>query len=903
MTGQRPSTRRAEALFRASLRILPEPIRGLYEAEMRADFETLARDEAARSGARLWSATLRATLDVVKIGMVERGRRGPLTRWLTRWEGIREGMMDWFRELRMAGRSLARRPAFSGIAALTLGLGIGATVAIFAVVDSVLLRPLPFPESDRIVEVRHHAPGIGLDELNNSEGTVVFYQAQTDLFSVFGAFDAGNFNLAGQDEPVRVRAARFTPEIFDVLQTRPALGRPLTHADAAEGAPGVAILSHELWASSFGSDPGVLGQTIYLDDRPAEVVGIMPAGFVFPRPGNQVFLPLPISDDPQFGAFGMGGVGRLAPGMTLEMAAQRVSDLQARAAELDPEITLEALEGWGWAASVRTIKESLVGDSRPAIMIVLGTVSVLLLIALANVANLFLVRSDGRQREMAIRGALGAGSGRIARTYLAESALLGGMAGITGLALAGLGLEGIVALVGDELPRVQDVNMTAGGLGLTATLSLAAAMALGVLPMARRQGAFAETLRDGGRGSTHGAARHRVRHFLVTGQLALALVLLVGSGLLLRSFMALRATDVGFDGRDVVTVGLSFGEGEREAQAQFYRDVIEGTAALPGVTSVGASAALPLISSSSNGGSFHIEGEPEQEGDLPMVTLYKAFTPGYAETLGIELLAGRPHTWSDLSDDAQNVWVNREMADQFLGGVNEALGKRISVDGDSVIYFSEIVGVFETVKTNGIDNDDAPMTYFPLLNGEASRGPMEWMALTVEAPNGPTSVVPAIRELVRAADPRVPVTAVRTMDDIRSEATADTSVTLILLGIVSGMALLLGAIGLYGVISYTVSQRIQEIGVRMALGADRGQVQGMVLRQSVMVTAGGVILGLLGAFALSRVMATLLFGVSATDPVTFLTVPVVLALVSVLSAWLPARRASRVDPALALRAD
>ena len=363
----------AERLFAAALVAVPEPLRGLYRGEMQADFGALIR-ETAEAGDAVWWATARAVADVLRMGMTERARRGPFTRWMTRWDGIREGMMDWFREFRTAGRSLMRRPGFALIAVITLALGIGANVAIFTVVDSVLLRPLPFPDSHELVEIRHHAPAIGLDELNNSEGTLVFYREQADFLEGFAAWDAARYNLAGQQEPVRVFAVRMTPDLLDVLRVRPALGRPFTADDGLEGAPQVAILSHAFWSAQFGSDPEVVGRTIRLDDMATEVVGVMPPEFRFPRDDTDVFLPLPVGPEPDFGSFGMAGIGRLGPGISLETAQQRVTDLQNRIPEAYPAIAAEQLEGWGWSGSVRTLKVSTVGDSRTTSLVVLGPV-------------------------------------------------------------------------------------------------------------------------------------------------------------------------------------------------------------------------------------------------------------------------------------------------------------------------------------------------------------------------------------------------------------------------------------------------------------------------------------------------------------------------------------------------
>jgi predicted permease len=899
------SARLSARLHGACVGLLPQPLRSLYGPAIRAEFEELIGERCASGG---WRAVTRDTvgccLDVLVVGIKERLRRGPVGSIRRRLDSTREGTMNWMREMLLAGRSLLRRPGFTAIAVVTLALGIGANVAIFTVVNAIMLRPLPYPESDRLVEVMHHAPGIGIDELNNSPGTVSFYRQFADHFSGFAAYDRPMFNLTGGEEPARVPVVRATPNLFDVLRAPPVLGRQFNEDDALAGAAPVAILAYDTWASRFGSDPGIVGQTIYLNGDATEVVGVMPRGFAFPSAETVLFTPLEIPEDPAFGEFGMNGIARLGPGITLDAATQRTRDLQSRVSEYDAEITDDVLAGFQWDVSVVPLRERVVGDLRATLWIVLGTVGFLLLIACLNVANLFLVRAEGRQREMAVRAAMGAGRSRVARAFLSESLLIGLGGGLLGVVLAEVGVRGLVAATADRLPRVDEIAVDATSLSLAFGLSLAVGAILGLLPMIRVLGRnTAQTLRDGGRSATSGRGRHRVRNLLVAAQLSLAVVLLVGSGLMLRSFGNLRTVDPGFEADGVLTMGLSLGRVEgveaQTAAVQFYTDLLTQTRALPGVETAAVGNFLPLESGNMNGSNFDIESQPEEEGALPKVSMFVGISPDYFETLGVEILDGTAPTWTDVGSEAPRVWVSEEFVRQFLDG--PALGERIRFGSEE--QWAEIAGVVEDVRVTGLTDDLLPLTFIPLQVGRWAIPDMTHGFLALRTGGGQAELAPTLRDLIRTLNPSVPITSVRTMEQIQSESMAETSFTLLILGIASGMALLLGAIGLYGVVSYAVSQRTQEIGVRIALGADRQAVQGLVLRQSVGTTVLGVLGGLLGAFVLTRLMEAVLFQVSSTDLVTFLSVPLVLAGISALATWLPARRAARVDPMQALRAD
>lgn len=907
-----PQERRPVAvrLYAWSARLLPRHYRERYLGEALADFRRIHAEAAARSGSRgaawvaaqgLWDLWARIPTEHWNQWRSGRRRLLPENSRPTRGGGGAEMMRTWWKELHLATRALARRPGFTGVATLTLALGIGATVAIFTVVNAVLIQPLPYPDSRELVTVHHHAPGLDLPELTNSPGTVKLYRTQSRSFASFAVFGIEWRNLLVGERADRVQVTAASPELFEVLRVRPTMGRLFNPEDALEEAAPVAILTWSAWQGRFGADSGILGRSVELDGRMVEVIGVMPEGFAFPTPEPIALVPAYVDPEGQFGQFGLRSLARLAPGVSVEAARQEAGDLQSRIPELFPDIDQAFLDQAGWSASLERYQDRIVGDIRSALWIVLGTVGFLLVIACANVANLFLVRAEARQKELAVRAALGAGRGRLAGGYLSESVLLGLAGGVLGMGLAALGVSALVATGPSELPRLHEVRLTGEVIAFGATISLLAGLAFGSLPILRYlSGSFARVLRDGGRGTTESRERHRTRNALVTVQLALALVLLMGSGLMLRSFAELRAVDSGIDPEGVLTVALSTGDGQDDAaRAAFYQRVVEEVGTLPGVTSVGAATSVPVLPENTNGSSFDIESQPRDDSELPRVAMYDAVAPGYFETMGIPIKAGRSVERADHEESRQVLWVSESFATTFLDG--SAMGERVRFSDHEP--WLEIVGVVGDVRNFGLKEEIRPMAYFPMVMEGVARQDLGRMVVVARTDGDPTSLAPGVRRIVTAVDPRVPITDTRTMREVVSASMADTSFTMALLGIAAGVALLLGAVGIYGVIAYVVSQRTREIGVRMALGARAGDVRGMVVRQGLRVTVLGVALGMVGAFALTRVMATLLFGVTATDPVTFGLVPTLLASVALLASYLPARRASLIDPTEALRSD
>lgn len=818
--------------------------------------------------------------------------------------------MSWMGEMRRAARTLLKKPGFTTVSVLTLALGIGANVAIFAIVNAVLLEPLPYEDSERIVELRHHAPGLGFEDLQNSPGMLSFWRENADLYESMAAFQEGWANLTGSDEAARVRVVGASPEIFQVLRARPMMGRPFNEADVvADDRPTVAILAHDTWRSRFGGDPTIVGSTIRLDDRPVEVIGVMPEGFTFPDEDAEIYAPRYVDPDGPFGTFGLGVVARLRPDVTVDVAQSRSDDLLARLPDFFPDLQAEFLDQAGFTVTVRTLRDRMVTDVASILWILLGTVVFVLLIAAANVANLFLVRAESRQKEMAVRAAMGAGRRSVAASFLSESILLGLGGGLAGVFVARAAIPLLLSL--GELPRAGEVSLDASVLALAGLLSVAVGVVFGALPMTRYAGSrFAGILRDGSRGTTAGRERHRARNVLVATQLAMALVLLVGSGLMLRSFAQLRAVDLGIEPEGVLAMGLNRTSGEEaEVAARFFQDAADRIASLPGVATVGIATSIPLAGGNNNGGSFYIESRPRQDDELPPTAMYRAVGSDYFTSMGMALLSGRPMERADWEERRPVVWVNETFARTHLGG--DALGERIAWNvGDDEqpadTSWAEVVGVVADVREFGLaDEDMRPNAYFPLVAGGGAQPDMRSAFLTIKMASGqdPSSIAPTARGEIRTLDAAVPISTVETMEEIVATEMESVSATMIILAIATGMALFLGAIGLAGVISYVMGQRIREIGVRVALGATRNDVTRMILRQSMTVTVIGTLAGLAGAFGLTRLMGALLYEVSATDPLTFAIAPVVLVGVSLLATWLPVRRATRVDPTVALRAE
>ena len=807
-------------------------------------------------------------------------------------------MTDGLKELRVAARALVKRPGFAAAAAITLALGIGANVAIFTVVNAVLLRPLPFPDADRIVTILHHAPGINLPELQSSPGLITHYREGSRTLTRAAGFEFRERNLTGGGTPERVRVIAVTPELFEVLAIRPARGRHFYDSDAQPGSAAVAILTNALWQSRFGGDPAIVGRQVELDGVATEIVGVMPAAFAYPDRETRLLIPLWLDPARGFGSFGTRTLARLSPGVTLEAARREIDDLQRRIPERFPDMTPDLFKQFGWSVTVDPLRDVVVRTVSAPLWIVFGAVGLLLLIAGANVANLFLVRGESRQREVAIRATLGASWSRIATTFMAESALLALAGGVGGLALAAAGVQLLVAYGPPQLPRLHEISVDWRVVGFAAALTAVTGSILGALPvwhLARRS--FTLLLRDSGRGNTAGRGRMRVRQLLIAGQVALALVLLVGAALMLQSLARLSAVDPGFKVDGILTTGVSLGGAtDRARMAVFYQQVLDTVAALPGVTSAGAGTSLPIAATRMNGSSFDIQSRPRTDDQIKPVTMFHAVMPGYFETLGIRLIDGRLPERAD-ADPARHVaWVNETFARSFLDG--RAVGERIRISDHPT--WLEIVGVVGDVRTFGLREEIRPMTYLP-LGTPVPNVDLGTMQIVVATTGTPASLAPLLRPAVDRVDRSVPLTATRTMTEIVSSSLAQMSLTITLVTLAALIALALGAVGLYAVISYVVSQRTAEIGVRMALGARPSDVRRLVLWQGLSVVVAGLIAGLAAAAAASQLLGSLLFEVSARDPVTFAAVAALLLAVSAAAIYPQVQRAVAVDPVRAIR--
>ena len=879
-------------------------VAGDLQEEFFEDCEALGAKAARRR-------FLRRSLSVGAWGMMERvgGVLRAALSALT-MNDMEETMGQWVQELRIAARGLRRSPGFTLVVVLTLAVGIGANTAIFSAVRGILLEPLRFPDSDRLVVVQHTAPGFDFEQIPLSEDTYALVRDEQRVFERMGAYRAeSTVNLTGDGEPQVLDATTVSWDLPATLGVSFALGRGFTQEEDVPEGPAVAVLSHRLWRDAFGSDPAVLGRSIQLDGVPTNVVGVLAETLEVPGLDRDVWLPLRLDlENPDIGAFGLSSIARLQPDRTPVVAeanlAPVVEILEERMA--GAEAYLGFIREGRLGTIVRPLKNEIVGDRRRPLWIVLGTVGFVLLIACANVANLVLVRAESRQREVAVRSALGARRWTLTRGFLAESLLLVLSGGALGLLLAGLSLPPLLQLVPGELPRAAQVGMDAGVLRFTAALVAVTTVLFGLFPSVRVMSAAAFGSLTQARGSTAGRERHRLRNVLVAGQTALALVLLIGSGLMLRSFDALRQVDLGFEAEGVLTFTVALPTSSYTSAAEtaaFHQALLDRLSGLPTVTHVGAANYLPL--SGGGSGTVHrAEDVPVDPGQLPPVVFFKSVSPGYFDALETELIAGRALERADHEQGFANAVISRSTAELFWPR-QDPLGRRIGPNsGDSVSVWYTVVGVAEDVREENLSDPPRNLVYYPMVGPEGgSVAGARSMTYAVRTSGEPTALVAAARAAVWALDGDLPITQVQPFDRLVAQAASRTSFTVFALGLAAVVALLLGAIGLYGVLSYVVAQRTREIGVRIALGAPAEVVRRMVLRQGLLVAGAGIGVGLLGALALTRVLESLLFGTTARDPLTFAVTTLLLVSVAGLASYLPARRASTVDPMEALRAD
>ena len=814
-------------------------------------------------------------------------------------------------QLKQVVRSLGRAPAFTALALATLALGIGANAAIFSVVEGVLLRPLPYPRPDELVGVWHSAPGINIPRLESAPALYFTYLEEGRTFQGVGLWQEGAASVTGLAEPERVSLLHVTHATLPLLGVPPLLGRTFRAEEDVRGSAPVVVLSYGYWQRRFGGDPAAVGRRLTIDGEAREIVGVMPREFRFLDEHAELYLPERFERAKvTLGGFSYNSVARLKPGVTIREADADVARMLKLALErfdAPPGFSKKMFEEARIGPKLQPFKRDLLGDVDRVLWVLMATIGMVLLVACANVANLLLVRAEGRQQELAVRAALGASRRQLAREILAESVLLATLGGALGLGLAKGLVRLLVALAPANLPRLDQIGLDAPVLLFTLVVSLGAGVLLSLVPILKYAGGrFAPALRSGGRSASASRERHRARNGLVVVQVALALVLLVSSGLMIRSFRALREVQPGFrHPEEIQTLRLSIPDKqvrEPDAAARMQQAIQEKLAALPGVASVGLASSIPL-----DGGGWHdpifAEDHAYAEGQIPPLRLFRFVSPGLFKTLGTPLAAGRDLTWSDAYDRAAVVMVSENLARELWGSPDAALGKRLREGTKSA--WREVVGVAADVRHDGLDQPAPAAVYFPILMKDFEADDVSRsLVYVVRTPRaGSESLLREIRAAVWSVNPELPLDSVRTLESLYERSMARTSFTMVMLALAGGMALVLGVVGIYGVISYAVSQRTREIGIRMALGARRDELTRMFVKQGLVLSAVGACCGLLVALALGRVMQALLFGVGAADPLTFALTAATLVAAAGAASYLPARRVADVDPVEALRAE
>jgi len=802
-------------------------------------------------------------------------------------------LASFWSDLRFAFRSMARRPLFSLIVVLILGVGLGANAAMFSVVDSVLLEPLPYPEADRLAWMWGRTPSGSRNTISAVD--YMDYRASNTAFEELAAYYVfpERYVVTGGDEPEVVLGTQATWNMFRALRVAPVIGRGFVAEDEQPGGGEPIVLGYGLWQSRFGGDPDVIGRVLILDENPYEVVGVMPAGFAFPS-WAQLWRPMRPTDR---AAQGRGNnnfllFGRLNPGVTLERAEAEMVGLARGIAEAYPDVKQ------GWSVSLISLHDRFVGGVRGVLWLLLGAVGLVLLVACANVAALLLARAAGREGEVAVRVALGASRGRIARQVLTESVVLALSGGVLGVAFAYGALEALRDLGAGSLPRLADVGVDGTALLFTLLISIATGLLFGLAPAFRApQLDLVQSLKEGHRGQRR-AGGPGAQNALVVGQVALSLMLLVGSGLLIRSFLRLQQEELGFEPQGVITaqVRLPRTYGPERPPQQFYDAALGRIRALPGVAAAGAITDLPVIGGFGPWNYVHAEGHPAATPADRRGATRRVVDPGYFEAMGIPLLTGRTFAHSDVPDGPNVGIISRRMAEEFFPGV-DPVGRQFVLPWDPPVYF-QIVGVVGDVRLGSLDSETRPTMYWSLTQ----QGPGT-MNLVVRTRGEPAALAPALRAAIWSVDPDVPISNLRAMSSVVSASLAQNRFRTLLLGGFAAVALLLAALGLYGVLSQLVGRRTHELGVRMALGADRARLVRWVLRYGMTLAALGLVLGLAGAAATSQLARGVLFGVRPLDPFTYVATSFCLLVVALAAAALPAWRATRVDPVESLRSE
>ena len=793
---------------------------------------------------------------------------------------------------------LLKHKGFTAVAVIALGLGIGANTAIFSLVNGVLLRPLAFPDAEHIIYIEGKNPPAGITNSNISFLDFTDWSKQTDLFASTAAYWTGNAQFGADGaEPERVPRAGVTAGFFSVLGVQPVLGRTFVPEDDKGWPQSVAIISHGLWKRRFGSDRAIVGKQVQMSSWPLTIIGVMPPGFEYPE-RTQVWVPPAVNlrDEPRDNRV-WSAIARLNTGIDLKQAQTRLNAINAQLAQQFHETNK------GWDVFVLTLHERLVREIKPSLLALLGAVGFVLLIACANVANLLLARSAARQKEIAIRAAMGASRTRVLRQMLTESILLSAIGGIAGLVLSIWLTDLMMSMLPEGAPRLEQIGIDYRVLMFALGVSALTGILFGIVPALQASKLdVTSALKEGGR-SGEGHRRTRARSLLLIGEVALSLMLLVGAGLLIKSFLRLQEVRPGFNAHNVLIANLSLqGPKYKDDQrgVEFFRQLKERLEAVPGVQAAGGSVNLPLNASGyAIGRGFIPEGRPLTV-DEAKDAMFSTITGDYFRALQIPLLSGRTFEPRDNADGPKVAIINETAAKRHFGSPTAAIGKRLSIwagfRGHDEKSLREIVGVVGDTKTGSLTGEGDMQIYVP----HAQDSQWNFMGLVIRTASDPATFAATLRREVQALDQNQPVYNVRTMDDVVANSLGTRRVSMQLFAVFALAALLLAAIGIYGVMAYSVTQRTQEIGIRMALGAQRSDVLALVIRQGMRLTVIGVVVGVAGAFAVTRLMANLLFGVATTDPLTFVLIPLLLLFVAMVACYLPARRAARLDPTVAL---
>jgi predicted permease len=810
-------------------------------------------------------------------------------------------------------RSLARTPMFAIVTVITIGLGIGANTAIFSVVNGIILKPLPYPHPEELLSVMQTAPAIGLVDCELAPSDYFIFREENQTMQQFGIWQGDSASITGTGSPEQVYAIDVTEGTLNSLGVQPALGRWFSSKDDSPGSPRTVLLTYGYWQRRFGGDSSAIGRNLLVDGESREIIGVMPQSFRFLDEKPDLILPFRFDRaKTNLGNFSYRGIGRLKPGVTLAQAnadVGRMLPMVLTRFPPPPGFSAKLFEEARIQPNLRPLKQEVVGSLGKVLWVLMGSIGVVLLIACANVANLLLVRAEGRQQEFAVRVAIGASWGRLASALLMESMVLGLLGGIAGLFLAYGALRLLLSAAPAFLPRIDNISIDAPALLFTLAISVLAGLLFGLIPVIKHATPRVTlALRAGGRTLSQSKEAHRARNTLVVLQMALAVVLLISSGLMIRTFQALRRIQPGFtDPAGLQTLRIFIPEAQVKEPARVVRmnqEMQEKLAAVPGVTSVAFANSVPTDGYNSKDVLF-AEDRVYREGQLPPLRHFKFVAPGFFQTMGTRLVAGRDFTWTDLYDHRNTCIVSENMAREMWHDPSAALGKRIREGAKDP--WREIVGVVADMRINGADQQAPTTVYWPILmagfwgNPDFVQRGVVFAVHTNRA--GTESFLQQARQAVWSIDSDLPISRIRTMEQVYRESMARSSFTLVMLAVAGGMALLLGIVGIYGVISYSVSQRTREMGIRIALGAPQSALQGMVVRHGLLLAAVGVAIGLGSAAALTRILASMLFEISPVDPLTYSAVSVVLLAAAAIASYVPAHRASRVNPVVALRAE